>query len=204
VADFLKELAKDYGPYISAGTVFISAAVAFTVAAITIKTNRSIARKKATLDLIVMSETNPQFQEMFKQFIILRDESKDGIFSIAPVLRKLFEVHHAKGALKLRDHLSNKKIETFKNLQNCLNYYELIAVGIDNKILDEKFYREWKKRMFVNAWNDSQRFIFLYRRLANYGNFFCRFEHYAKKWQLSPWKRFFMWFKGERIESGSY
>jgi Domain of unknown function (DUF4760) len=85
--------------------------------------------------------------------------------------------------------ITDVEYESFKTIQYSLNYYELIAVGIDNRILDEGFYFDWMRSGYVETWRQSRSFIDKWRELTSYGWYFSRLEYYARKWQLRPFKR---------------
>lgn len=187
--DMLKEASSGYGPFVAGGAVLISTTVALIVAVVTIVTHRSLARKRATLDLIIKSETDEYFQNLTKKFVIIRDEDPAGALAVQPVLEKLFYLHRNRTGEKLMDLVSEKQADNFKTVQYYLNYYELVAVGIDNKILDEKFYKHWMRTSFITTWRDCKDIIFNWREIARIDTYFCRFEFYARKWKLPAWKR---------------
>lgn len=187
MADLLAELSKNYGPVLSAGAVLVSATAALLAALYTISTNRALARKKATLDLIIKSETDEYFLKLTKTYTSIRDGEGGVNGAIAP-LEKLF----ARRRKQPGDEpivVTDDEVTLVKTVQSYLNYYELIAIGIDNKILDEKFYQDWMRSGFVDAWLTGEPVIRRWRELGSYELYFIRMQYYACKWNLPRYKR---------------
>ena len=179
----LETVGTTYSPWLAPGAIVVSATVAIVIAIVTIWTNRVIARKRATLDLIVKSEAEKHFQDIYTKYVIVRDEFPEGIMSVSTVLEKLFLIHESDDGITLKSIASEKEIENFKAVQYYLNYHELIAVGIKNKILDERFYRDWMQRSFIGSWFDCKEFVLLWRKLGNNKKYFVNLEFFAEKWQ---------------------
>ena len=149
---WLTRIANDYGSLPSAGAVIVSALIALCIALYTIGTNRAIARRKATLDLIIMSETAEFFRTLTTNLNTIRDENPDGIASVIPILTKKVAKFKRNFDPENPPLISQDELVVFKTVQSYLNYYELIAVGIDNRILDEKFYCNWMQSNFISTW----------------------------------------------------
>lgn len=130
-------------------------------------TNRLLTRRRATLDLIERAESTKFYQDRYQ----------------------LFRRHREQGTLTTL-HLSNydEQNREYDFVLDFLNHYELVALGIRQKILDEKFYKRWMRSVFIRDWDAATKFIekerwvkiedkWYYRR-----NFFEHFEHIAIKW----------------------
>lgn len=44
------------------------------------------------------------------------------------------------------------------SIDNFLNHYELIAIGINNKILHENFYKLWMKSAYIKHYKNSENY----------------------------------------------
>src|SRR5579863_2573538 len=101
------------------------AVMAGCIALYSINVTRTIARKRATIDFFLKTEADSSIVNLFQQF----DEH------LTIVKQKL------KGATKFAE--VTNAIE-YKTVHACLNMHELIAVGISNKVFDEKVaYNYW-------------------------------------------------------------
>ncbi|MFM9977600.1 MAG: DUF4760 domain-containing protein [Sphingomonadaceae bacterium] len=99
---------------------------------------RTIARNKATLDLIEKKESTEYYRAVNERFSKLR-------------LRKGF-VHLNAPRTKL-DKADRQAVIDY------LNHYELIAMGIERRILDGGFYKAWMIGPFVRDWNAASPWI---------------------------------------------
>ena len=110
----------------------IAICVALIVAWVTIRSNRAMARLKATLDLIEKSESSDYYLRINRSFSQVR---REGLF----------------------DRLDNPMTAWAQVLRTdvgaYLNHYELVALGIENAILDEAMYKAWMAGPFVRDWN---------------------------------------------------
>lgn len=74
------------------------------------------------------------------------------------------------------------------NIRNTLNDYELIAVGIQEGILDEALYRRWFRQSLLKDWEAAQPFIRAIQRREGSARIFCEFEWLAARWGGSAQK----------------
>lgn len=63
-----------------------------------------------------------------------------------------------------------------------LNHYELVAIGIEKKIIDEPFYSEWGRTLLVSHWKMSEKFVEAFRQVTKQRSGLKKFEELAKKW----------------------
>lgn len=116
-----------------------SAATAAYLSIQSIRTNRDIARKKATLDLIVQAESTEYYQIRYRAFTDIRKDEAG--FS------QIFKP-------------SNPEIVKQRQMVlNYLNHYELIAMGIFEGILDESVYKNYMRSTIVRDWFAAKEFI---------------------------------------------
>jgi len=139
---------ETYGPAtISGGAILISAFAASCFAYRNISTNRELNRKQATLRLIQDSEEKEYYRSIQKAFFDFFPEDNPPDDATVAAL-----VNAKKG-----DPLYDKQ----PDVDSYLNHYELIAVGIENQILDEGFYNRWMRYSYVLVWERAMRYIIL-------------------------------------------
>lgn len=114
--------------------VLISAGIAI----VGIRNARSIARQKATLDIIEKFESTDHYRSRNEAFSAVR---KSGGFAA----------------------LHNPATDALKTVrgqvQDYINHYELIAIGIRSNILDERIYRNWMGSAVVRDWNAAAAYV---------------------------------------------
>lgn len=151
---------KAFLPAIAIG---ISAFVGYKVATSTVKSQRAIARKRATIDVILKLESEPTYQSSLATFKDLRDSNK---------LLQLLE-----------NNKSSRDTEALLDILSIINHYEIICCGIVEDTLDEIFYFQWYRGAFLKHWNQLEPFIVHLRNQKN-GNkrVAIRYELFAKTW----------------------
>jgi hypothetical protein len=112
--------------------------VAATIAIAGIDTQRKIARKRATLDVILRSEADKDLIEAQRRFTQL--------------------AHRLIGLLPAAA-FENEGSEDTEAIKIVLNEFELIAIGIANGILDVEVYRRWFGSGLIRHWNHASPFI---------------------------------------------
>lgn len=117
----------------------ISASIAGYLSWKSIQTNRDIARKRATLDLIERSESGPYYQELYRTFTDIRRDNGGFDQIINPTNPEI--------------------VKQRQMVINYLNHYEIIALGIFESILDEKVYKGYMRSTVVRDWFASENFI---------------------------------------------
>lgn len=161
---FSLELADVLGPL----AILFSALIALMA----INANKKLARRRATLDIIEKSESNAHYLKTIAAF---QRCLKAGLFKENS---QIFEDEYA---------------EDLRLVQQYLNHYELIAIGIKNKIIDEKLYKYWLRTVFVNDWVCVQKTVQARRygkgkkntSSTNYDDkIFCEYNQLAKKWAM--------------------
>jgi hypothetical protein len=111
------------------------------VAWIGIRKNAEINRKRATLDMIEKTESTKHYQEILAGF----NDAFDGMTD-----EKLKRFTAPKNQT---DRTARKCIQQF------LNHYELISIGILKESLDDETYRSWMMTTFVKHWNKATPYI---------------------------------------------
>lgn len=156
-----------YIPYLSPSVTLLAATVASIIAVVALRNTRSVARQKATLDLIEKRESTEHYRDLSRTF---------------------FELQKGPGFLHLvapseTDRPLRKKVFDY------LNHYEMIAIGLRQNILDEKIYRAWMEGAFVRDWNAAADFIQRERwKIDEEGQWHYRdsiyqnYGHIARRW----------------------
>jgi len=125
--------AMDWHFYITPAIAIVSALVALRA----LFSARELARKKATIDLIEKTESTPHYRALNAAFSGVR-RSHGGFAGL----------------------IDDPPSDTLRRqINDYLNHYELIALGIGRGVLDESFYRAWMGKSFVRDWNEAAPWI---------------------------------------------
>ena len=123
-----------WATYLGPIILLVSASVAF----FGVLKARETARKKATLDLIEKVESSEHYRRRHSVFSYYRRQGGFG------------SLHNPK---------ESKDTEDRHAVQDYLNHYELVSIGICRGILDKGFYKEWMLGPFVRDWNAASAYI---------------------------------------------
>jgi Domain of unknown function (DUF4760) len=149
-------IAQTYGLWIQTGAICISAVAALCLV---IWTQR-VASRRATLDLIMMEQSDPRYIRERRHFIRLRDQGN--LVQWAPPA-------------------NSDSVETAA-IRAALNGYELVAIGIFQSTLNTKIYRQYCRTTLVKDWIACKPFIVQIRHATGNEKYFCEYEKLAKKW----------------------
>jgi hypothetical protein len=149
------QLYQLYGLWIQAGAIAASGIGVI----ITVLVNRAVARRRATIDLMLMEETNTGMMETRQKFINLRE--KGNLVQFAA-----------------KEYLASDETVIIRNI---LNRYELIAIGCCKHTIDRNIYWDWYRTTLVNDWIALKAFVHEYQRQQN-PKLFCKFEALARQW----------------------
>ena len=116
------------------GIIAISAIIAWR----SLQSARELARKKATLDLIEKVESSSHYRQMHSTFAYYRN------------MERFPDLHNP---------TEDKDRKDRTDVQDYLNHYELVSIGIEEGILDEGFYKRWMKGPFVRDWDAASDYI---------------------------------------------
>lgn len=141
------------------GAILLSAAIACIVALKSISAQREIARRRATLDMLASRQWDHDYLKA----------------------RRIFNAHAGDSSvLWLDDQHSDS--EQSNAIRAILNEYELIAIGIDEGILDENLYRRWFKTQVLRDFSFYEVFICEARKRSGNGQIFIEFERMKSRW----------------------
>lgn len=155
------------------GAIFLSTLAAGLFAWWQILASRKNARKKATIDLIAQRAWDQDYLKNRKAFIALRDDTKVGLETWAD---------------KSQDASGQQR-----EINNALNDYEIVAIGIKQKMLDEGFYRDWYETQFIKDYERTIGYINCLNDPKNTphgkkGRYYIEMQRLANKWQSNPRK----------------
>ena len=145
--------------------LLLSPAAILIAALITWRWHRKIAARDATLKFIAEKEIhNSQWRQARSEFY-----------------------SYAKNSSFPQD----KEVSDF-SVWLVLHHYELVAVGIKTKSLDENLYKWWNRTSFIKTWKRAASFVDERRDKSGQHTMFCEFEKIATKWEREANKK--RWF----------
>ncbi|WP_158813086.1 DUF4760 domain-containing protein [Methylocapsa sp. S129] len=145
-----------YGLCVQTGAIVVSAiGVIFSIA-----WNVRIARRRATLDLLINEQTHETPLSERTEFL----KAKNG------------------GDLAKWAAPGNESAKEAVAMRAVLNRYELVAIGISEGTIDEGLYKKWCRSTLVNDWISVKPFVTQLRANTRVWTVFSDFEALAKKW----------------------
>ncbi|WP_097175066.1 DUF4760 domain-containing protein [Stappia indica] len=145
-----------YGLWIQTGAIVVSA----IGVVLTLFWMNRIARRRASLDIVLSEQTDPRTINERTEFVKLRDAG-----------------HLSKWADPANTHTQESA-----TLRAILNQYELVAIGIQQKTMDEKVYKGWCRTTLVKDWIACKALVMQLRENAKVATYYCEFERLAKRW----------------------
>lgn len=156
--------APDWRIYITPALVLVS----IFVALLALLNTLNVARRKATLDLIEKVESTDHYRTLNATFSRLRRGRGFG---------------HLANPTEAADAADRALVNDY------LNHYELVSVGIARGILDETFYKSWMRGPFVRDWNAATDFVQSERwrrdddgQWRYHPQIFCNYQRMACRW----------------------
>lgn len=150
------ETSVTYGPWIQTGAIVAS----FIGVILTILATQRVAKRRATLDLMMMEQTNEGMIERRRTFVRLKEA----------------------GNLVEWASREKKSSEDSTTIRAVLNQHELIAIGIKEGTLDEKIYKKWYRTTVVNDWISCKPFVMQLRSDLGSGVFWKEYELLVRSW----------------------
>ncbi len=135
---------------------------------------RSITRKKATMDLVIEAHFDHDYLEralLANQFTIT------GVDVEALIKRRASE-----------ESTDEKIIKKDNALLYILNYWEFIAIGINNNVYNEKILKEAHKTSVIDLGHVTRGLLKELR--LSYPNVFIEFTKLHNKWSCNHWFAF--------------
>ena len=140
----------------------------------TIFWSNRVARKRATLDLILSELLDPRQVALRSQFIDLLE----GGDLIQHVTHRNSD--DSETAARGRKNMNVLGVN--------MNIYEMIAVGINKKIMDEKAYKDWGRTSLVEDWLACKLLVMDMRDRTGHKVYYNEFEKLAKRWAIGDEK----------------
>ncbi|STZ76695.1 DUF4760 domain-containing protein [Bergeriella denitrificans] len=138
------------------------------VAAYGIFRNTENAKKRATIDLIIMQRNDEALQKAIKR---VNEMSKtEGC---------IFSTYIAE---------TEETYEDRESILKVLNQREFVAAGVLRGAFHEPLFKEFEYSILLRDWNNLNGFIQDIRRIRNAPTAFQEFETLAKKWKKKPLK----------------
>lgn len=150
---------QNYGLWIQTGAIVVSAIGISIVAC----THRIVARRRATLDVIMQEQTHDGMLAVRQRFIALRDA----------------------GHLVAWAAPDKAASAESTDIRSILNRYELVAIGINEKTINPRIYKRWCRTTLIKDWTACKPFVTQLRQNTANPKFFCELETLAKKWAIN-------------------
>jgi predicted nucleic acid-binding protein len=134
--------------------------------------NAKIARRRATVDLVLHLNSNDEWNKARKKVLELHERDEEFL----------------KYALK-----EHSKTEENSCILSVLNTNEFIAVGIIEGAFDENTYKRLRRKAFIRDWDALETFVKEFRRARNIKELFTEFQCLATRWKthwvIRAWRR---------------
>ena len=147
------------------GTAIVAAFIGVIA---TIFWSNRIAWKRATLDLILSELVDPRQVELREKFIKLLREGD---------VEKYMTLRNDPN-----EEISADAHEKMNILGVNMNIYEMIAIGINKKIMDEKSYKDWARSAVVDDWLKCKTLVSAMRNKNGRATYYQEFEKLACRW----------------------
>ncbi len=138
--------------------IFVSALVAFFGVGSTLRKHDQIAKREYTLDIINQTETSDFYRKNLTNYGSYRERRKLNFDELPITLT------------------TDQTIYVY----DYLNHLEMIALAIDNDIIEGSLYRDWFGTVYVTRFAESQAFIKERQKIKPRA--YILFESQASKW----------------------
>jgi Domain of unknown function (DUF4760) len=149
---------QNYGLWLQSGAIFLT----FVGVIISALVTRGVARRRATLDLIMSEQSSELMIGIRQKFLTLKQAGH--------------LVQYAGPAQASSDETAA--------LRAVLNRYELISIGINEKTLNSRVYKNYSRTTFVTDWIACKPFVMQRRQTMNNPKIYSEYEVLAKKWAI--------------------
>lgn len=150
------EMILSYGLWIQTGAIVAS----LIGVILTISNAKRIATRRATLDLVMMDQSNSGLIRMRRRFIELKEKGNLVQWASAP---------------------NKASLETLTIL-GILNRYELLAIGISEGTLNARIYKRWYRTTVVSDWIHCHPFVSQIRHDKQNAVFWKEYETLVRSW----------------------
>lgn len=144
-------------------------ALTAVIAIFTLWRNERQAKKRATIDLVLMETQDAKFRDVKEKF---GQYKKD-------------KINFTKLACEeLVDNADQNEV-----ILSILNHYEFIASGVFEGALDEGIYKRMKKSVFVRDWKALEPYVVELRRKEDRKKIYIETQKLAEKWEKEKDKK---------------
>lgn len=156
---------KEAAPAISALITLTSAIVAF----LAFRYTRQVNKRRATLDMVLKTFMDDAGQKLYANFkeVMLRYKDPNDDLDIIPYA----DPNHVP--------TPERRI-----IQQQINEYELIALGIRNNLFDEDVYKLWFQHQFMRDYESLEKYIIEVRKKRI--SVFCECVWLYNRWKKVP------------------
>lgn len=165
-ADSLLCFVQNYGPLLTAGAILFSALIAICAILYNIK----VARRRATIDLVLHEKFNP---------------------TLVDARRKILALHEAKTEFTKFALKGNESSDEAMTILQVLNFLEFVAAGIKHGAFDELIYKHVQFSVVMRDWGECEGFVRELRKSRNRPTLFQEVQWLAEKWKKKPLERYF-------------
>ena len=142
--------------------IFLSAISAGILSLIAIRKNREILQNRETMVLMNQVVWDAEYIKIRAEFINARD-----------------------GSTGIKGFIGKPDADEFKAINQMMNHYELLAIGVDDNILSQDVLKRFMGKRLVADWHASKAFVMALREKNNdkENYIFGEFEKLAEKWE---------------------
>lgn len=151
------------GPIASAGAILISASIGAIAAYFTVRANRQIARRRATMDLYVRHIWDSDYQDARNQLRQLR----------------------AQGDVERYAETSHRVAPQANAIRDILNDYEALAISIRADVIDEAIYHRLFRGVLIDDWELLTPYVRKLQELEHNKRIYCETEALCARWKDS-------------------
>ena len=148
--------------YTPSVAILLSASLAGWWSRQAIRKNREILQNRETMALMNHIVWDAEYIEMRAAFVKARD-----------------------GRTGIKGFIGKPNTTAFKAINQMMNHYELLAIGVDRNILSQDVLKGFIGKRLVADWKASKEFVMALRKKnkdkENY--IFCEFENLAGEWE---------------------
>ncbi len=175
--------------------IWTAGIITITIGFLTIRTQRSINRRRATIDMFMKKIWDEDYLKAAGAFAdVMKDQTKlmnlHDSFARALDLKRRNEWANLSAAEKERFEFATSVIY---DVVKVLNDRELIAIGIRDGAYDDAICRRWWYSTFLREWKLSSTFVARIRtdpQLGAAAAAFTQMQELAERWESQgPWQK---------------
>ena len=169
-------LGESWGFWLQTG-VYITQTLIFLVTAIiafyTLARSERMARKRATIDLVLAENQHDKFRDIKEKFGMMRLNGENFTALAMP-------------CTSIEEEATKLHADKKETVIAILNQYEFIASAIFEDALDEDLYKRMKKGVVIRDWDTLKPFVMEIRSRNKRPKIFYEIEKLVDRWQENP------------------